>query len=94
MLIFFTSLIYFSINYGEQSCCFQFKEIIDDLVLALSDSFEYLYYGYTAIITILLFQCGDDPHTQSAVLKTHINYFICNLTLSVTARNLRTTEPL
>ena len=37
---------------------FQFEIIINDEV-ALSASFEYLCYGSTAMMTILLFQCGD-----------------------------------
>ena len=47
-------------------------EIIRNVLLALSVSFEYICYGSTAIINILLFQCGDHfyrPTSESGVYR-------------------------
>ena len=43
-----TTLKYFNINHGDQKCFFQFKIVIN--VLVLSDSFKYLCYVSMAII--------------------------------------------
>ena len=46
--------------YKQREQLFSLFEIIRNaLVLALFDSFEYLIYGATVIINIVLFQCGD-----------------------------------
>ena len=36
------------------------------MIVALSASFEYLCYGFTPIINILLFQCGDRLWTSES----------------------------
>ena len=55
---------------------FQF-EIILDVLIALSVSFEYLcYYGTTAIINVLLFQCGDRSELLYIIIMVTVNYFM------------------